>query len=72
MAIVSTHFQPVKVPQTVGDIVGNFEGANEVGDAEEDAVGDGVGDGVGFDGQLVMPCLKVHKAFASTRCRSVG
>ena len=72
MAILPIQFQPVTVPQTVGEIVGYIEGTNNVGDADVDAVGDRVGAAVGLDGQLAMPCLKAHKAFASTRCRLVG
>ena len=72
MAILPIQLQPVKVPQTVSDIVGYNVGANDVGDLVADAVGATVGAAVGFDGQLVMPCLKVHKAFASARCCREG
>ncbi len=65
MAIAPTQPQPVKAAD---DDVGYIEGANDVGDADEDNVGATVGDAVGFDGQLVMPCLKTHKALASTLC----
>ncbi len=69
MAILPIQFQPAKVD---GDIVGYLVGANDVGDADADAVGAGVGAAVGFDGQLVMPCLNEHKAFASSRCCREG
>ncbi len=72
MAIDPKQPQPVKVPHTVGDIVGYIEGANDVGDLVLEAVGATVGAAVGFDGQLMMPCLKVHKAFASMRCCCEG
>ena len=65
MAALPIQLQPVKV---AGDIVGYIEGANDVGDADDDNVGATVGAAVGFDGQLVMPCLKEHKALASSRC----
>ena len=65
MAIVPIHFHPLKI---AGDIVGYNDGAKDVGDTEVDAVGASVGAAVGFDGQLVMPCLNEHKAFASTLC----
>ncbi len=54
--------------KVAGDMVGYNVGANDVGDADADAVGATVGVAVGFDGQLTIPCLKEHKAFASTRC----
>ena len=69
MAIFPMQPQPVKA---AGDNVGYIEGAKDVGDADADAVGAAVGAAVGLDGQLVMPCLKTHKAFASTRCCSMG
>ena len=61
---------PIQPQPTIdgGEIVGYKVGAKDVGDLVADAVGAAVGDAVGFDGQLVIPCLKVHNAFASTRC----
>ncbi len=61
---------PIQPQPTIdeGEIVGYIEGAKDVGDLLFDAEGATVGAAVGFDGQLVMPCLKTHKAFASTRC----
>ncbi len=69
---------PIQPQPTIdeGEIVGYIEGAKDVGDADDDADDDAVGAtegaAVGFDGQLVIPCLKAHKAFASTRCCSMG
>jgi hypothetical protein len=57
----------------VGDTVGYLEGAYKVGKADpEAAVGFRVGAAVGLLSQLLIPCLKAHRALASFRCLSVG
>jgi hypothetical protein len=65
VAILSIQYQPLKVGDKDVAAVGYNVGANEVGDTVPKAVGGTVGAAVGFVGQLVMPCLKAHKAFAS-------
>ena len=48
-------------------MVGVMVGLDAVGARVNGAA---VGAGVGFEGQLVMPSLKLHSALASTRCCS--
>ena len=52
------------------EVEGAKDGALVV--ANGDNVGARVGDAVGFEGQFVMPSLKLHSALASTRCCSEG
>ena len=66
------HDHPVNTGDADVDAVGIIVGANDVGDADVPAVGARVGDAVGFEGQLVMPSLKLHSALASIRCCSEG
>ncbi len=68
MAIFPIQPQPVKVGDDDVAAVGYNVGAKDVGDLVLEVVGATVGDVVGFAGQLVMPCLNSHKAFASSLC----
>jgi hypothetical protein len=61
VAVLPLQFQP----EVKGEMVGVLVGFDAVGARVNGAA---VGEGVGFDGQLVIPSLKAHRALASTVC----